>query len=85
MSSFSGILYIGVTNNLQRRVFEHKQELVEGFSKKYKCKKLVYFEEYKDVKQEIAREKQLKNWNRKKKEWLIKRVNLDFKDLSEDW
>jgi len=85
MSSFSGILYIGVTNNLQRRVFEHKQELVEGFSKKYKCKKLVYFEEYKDVKQAIAREKQLKNWNRKKKEWLIKRVNLDFKDLSEDW
>ena len=85
MSSFSGILYIGVTNNLQRRVFEHKQELVEGFSKKYKCKKLVYFEEYKDVKQAITREKQLKNWNRKKKEWLIKRLNFDLKDLSEKW
>jgi len=46
MSSFSGVLYIGVTNNLQRRVYEHEQELVEGFSKKYKCKNLVYFEEY---------------------------------------
>lgn len=83
MSSYSGVLYIGVTNNLQRRIYEHKQELVKGFSKKYKCKKLVYFEEYKDVNQAIAREKQLKNWNRKKKEWLIKKLNPEFKDLSQ--
>lgn len=83
LSSYSSVLYIGVTNNLQRRIYEHKQELVEGFSKKYKCKKLVYFEEYKDINQAIAREKQLKNWNRKKKEWLIKKFNPDFKDLSE--
>jgi len=83
MSSYSGVLYIGVTNNLQRRAYEHKQELVEGFSKKYKCNKLVYFEEYKDIKQAIEREKQLKRWNRKKKEWLIKKLNPDFKDLSE--
>lgn len=83
ISSFSGVLYVGVTNNLQRRVYEHKQELVEGFSKKYKCNKLVYFEEYKDVNQAITREKQLKNWNRKKKEYLIKRINPMFKDLSE--
>ncbi|KKQ24350.1 MAG: Excinuclease ABC C subunit domain protein [Candidatus Roizmanbacteria bacterium GW2011_GWC2_37_13] len=85
MSSFSGVLYIGVTNNLKRRVYEHKQELVEGFSKKYKCKKLVYFEEYKDINQAIAREKQLKNWNRKKKDRLIIKLNPDFKDLSDSW
>ena len=85
LSSYSGVLYIGVTNNLQRRVYEHKNELVEGFSKKYKCKKLVYFEEYKDVNLAIAREKQLKNWRREKKELLIKKLNLDFKDLSENW
>lgn len=83
LSSYSGVLYIGVTNNLQRRVYEHKQELIDGFSKKYKCKKLVYFEEYKDINQTIAREKQLKNWNRKKKELLIKKLNPDFKNLSE--
>ena len=85
MSSFSGVLYIGVTNNLKRRVYEHKQELVEGFSKKYKCKKLVYFEEYKDINQANAREKQLKNWNRKKKDRLIIKLNPDFKDLSDSW
>lgn len=85
ISSYSGVLYIGVTNNLQRRVYEHKNELVDGFSKKYKCKKLVYFEEYQDINLAIAREKQLKNWNRKKKEWLIKKLNPDFKDLSEAW
>ncbi|MEK7597927.1 MAG: GIY-YIG nuclease family protein [Patescibacteria group bacterium] len=85
ISSYSGVLYIGVTNNLRRRIYEHKNELVEGFSKKYKCKKLVYFEEYQDINLAIAREKQLKNWNRKKKEWLIKQLNPDFKDLSENW
>ena len=85
MSSFSGVLYIGVTNNLKRRVYEHKQELVEGFSKKYKCKKLIYFEEYQDINLAIAREKQLKKWRREKKEWLIKRMNPDFKDLSKKW
>ena len=83
ISSFSGVLYIGVTNNLQRRIYEHKQELIEGFSKKYKCKKLVYFEEYKDINQAIAREKHLKGWSRSKKESLIKKLNPAFKDLSE--
>ena len=83
LSSYSGVLYIGITNNLQRRVYEHKQELVEAFSKKYKCKKLVYFEEYKDINQAIAREKHLKGWSRSKKESLIKKLNPAFKDLSE--
>ncbi len=82
MSSLSGVLYIGITNNLQRRVYEHKNELIEGFSKKYKCKKLVYFEEYKNINQAIEREKQLKKWRREKKEWLIKKMNPQFKDLS---
>jgi len=85
ISSFSGVLYIGVTNNLQRRIHEHKQELIEGFSKKYKCKSLVYFEEYLDIKQAIEREKQLKNWNRAKKESLIKRNNPLYNDLSLRW
>lgn len=85
MSSFSGVLYIGVTNNLKRRVYEHKQELVEGFSKKYKCKKLIYFEEYQNINLAIARKKQLKKWRREKKEWLIKKLNWDFKDLTETW
>lgn len=85
MSSFSGTLYIGVTNNLKRRVYEHRQELVEGFTKKYKCKKLAYFEEYQDINLAIAREKQLKNWRREKKEQLIKKLNSDLKDLSENW
>jgi putative endonuclease len=85
MASKSGVLYIGVTNNLQRRVFEHKNELIDGFSKKYKCKKLVYFEEYQNINQAIEREKQLKKWNRQKKEALIKKVNPTFSDLTLKW
>lgn len=73
--------YIGVTNNLIRRVHEHKNELVDGFSKKYKLKYLVYFEETNDVKSAIAREKQLKNWHRDWKINLIKQVNPKMKDL----
>ncbi len=60
MASVTGTLYIGVTNNLQRRVFEHKQDLIEGFTKKYSCHKLVYYEQYNDVKDAISREKKLK-------------------------
>ena len=64
IASDSGTLYIGVTNNLSRRVYENKQGLVKGYTKKYKCKKLVYFEEYINIEDAINREKQLKNWNR---------------------
>ncbi|MFZ6035305.1 MAG: GIY-YIG nuclease family protein [Patescibacteria group bacterium] len=85
ISSYSGTLYIGVTNNLQRRLFEHKNGLIDGFSKQYKCKRLIYFEEYNKVDQAIAREKQLKNWNRNKKILLIKKLNPDLKDISDDW
>jgi putative endonuclease len=76
--------YIGTTNNLERRIFEHRQELVDSFSKKYKLKKLVYFEEYINVKDALAREKQLKNWHRDWKINIIKTTNPTFKDLLED-
>lgn len=75
------VLYIGVTNNLQRRIYEHKNNLVEGFSKKYNLKKLIYFEETNDVNIAIEREKQLKNWKRKWKIDLIKSKNPGFTDL----
>ena len=82
MASDSGTLYIGVTNDLQRRVFEHQQGLNEGFTKKYNCHKLIFYENYSDVKQAIAREKQLKNWNRNKKQELINKINPHWQDLT---
>jgi len=75
--------YIGVTNDLIRRIYEHKNEVVEGFTERYKLKKLIYFEEYQDPKEAIAREKQLKNWHREWKLNLIKTVNPTFLDLYE--
>ncbi len=74
--------YVGVTNNIVKRVFEHKSGLTEGFTKKYKLRKLVYLEEYHNVREAIAREKQLKNWHREWKLNLIKKVNPNFDDLS---
>ncbi|MBP6882061.1 MAG: GIY-YIG nuclease family protein [Candidatus Levybacteria bacterium] len=75
------VLYIGVTNNLERRVYEHKNELIDGFTKKYNLKKLVYFEETSDITSAIAREKQLKNWRREWKLNLIKNLNPGLLDL----
>jgi len=74
-------LYIGVTNNLVRRVWEHKKGLVDGFTKKYGLKKLLYFEQFSYVEDAIRREKQLKHWNRKWKLDLIKKTNPEFRDL----
>jgi len=85
MGSITGTLYIGVTGHLEHRVGEHQQGSNEGFTKKYGCQKLLYFEEFKYVLDAIAREKQLKNWNRNKKERLIKTLNPDWRDLSDDW
>ena len=85
MASESGTLYIGVTNNLERRVIEHKQSLIPGFTKKYQCFKLVFLEETNNVYQAITREKQIKKWRRQKKENLIKSTNPHWNDLSEDW
>jgi putative endonuclease len=73
MASYSRVIYIGVTNNLQRRVYEHKHKLFEdGFSKKYNTNRLVYVEETTDVLAALEREKQLKRWRREKKVWLTK-------------
>ena len=65
------VMYIGVTNDLRRRLYEHKNEQIEGFTKKYHVHKLVYFEEYSEVNDAIAREKQLKQWIRAKQNWLV--------------
>lgn len=81
MSSERGTLYIGVTNDLKRRTYEHKNDLIEGFTKKYKCHKLVFFEQTSDVETAISREKQIKRWNRKKKEILIRTQNPTWQDL----
>ena len=82
VNQFNDVFYVGVTNNLERRITEHQSGLIEGFTKKYRVHKLVYFESCHDVKAAIAREKQLKNWNREKKRFLIERMNPEWKDLS---
>lgn len=78
-------LYIGVTNDLQRRVSEHKSGTIPGFTQKYCCSNLVYFETFTDINEAIEREKQLKHWSRKKKEQLIYSVNPMFIDLAAEW
>lgn len=85
MANRSRTLYTGVTNDLQRRVFEHKHKLIPGFTQKYNITNLVYYEATGDVREAIAREKQIKGWLRAKKVALIESVNSDWRDLSEDW
>jgi len=86
MSNFARtVFYTGVTNNLERRVREHRSNEGGIFTSKYKCHFLVYFEDYSDVNNAIAREKQLKNWQRKWKIELIRKENPDLKDLAEGW
>ena len=84
-SQKNGTLYIGVTNNLERRVFEHKKKMNARFTSKYNVDKLVYFEAFGFIKDAIVREKQLKKWNRQWKINLIEEDNKDWKDLAEDW
>ena len=81
----NNVLYIGVTNDITRRLSEHKLDIVEGFTKKYQCKKLVYYENFSDINQSIAREKYLKGKNRNFKIDLINSVNPNWKDLSDEW
>ena len=76
-------LYIGVTNNIERRLYEHKNKLIDGFTKKYNIDKLVYFEETTDIKSAITREKELKGWRREKKNRLIETINKNWRDLNE--
>lgn len=76
------VMYIGVTNNLKRRIYEHKNKLVEGFTKRYNLTKLVYYEHTTDVNSAVSREKELKGWRREKKNNLVIKMNPEWKDLS---
>lgn len=82
-NKINSVMYVGVTNDLKRRVYEHRSELIEGFTKRYHLHKLVYFEEYSDVNEAISREKQIKGYRREKKNALVKILNPKFKDLWE--
>jgi putative endonuclease len=83
VASRSRVIYIGLTNDLHRRVFEDRNGLIEGFTRQYKCHRLVCYESFDDVNKAIDREKQLKRWNRTKKVWLIERRNPRWEDLAE--
>jgi putative endonuclease len=85
MTNRSKTLYTGVTNQLVRRVFEHKTKLIPGFTSKYNIDQLVYFETCPDIDSAIAREKQIKGWTRAKKIALIESNNPDWQDLSTSW
>ncbi len=85
MTNRSGTLYIGLTNDLVRRVYQHKTKQIEGFTKRYHLTKLVYYEVGEDVREAIAREKQLKGWRRSKKLALINSSNPKWNDLSDGW
>ena len=84
-SKKNGTLYIGVTNNLERRLIEHKQKLASVFTSKYDVNRLMYFEIIADINEAIKREKQLKNWNRQWKIELIEKENPRWKYISEEW
>ena len=85
VGSISGTLYIGMTNNLARRIWQHKQHEIAGFTAKYGVDRLLYFESFDDVRTAINREKQLKSWTRKKKIVLIETRNRSWIDLSQQW
>jgi putative endonuclease len=85
LASFRRVLYIGVTSNLERRISEHRNRLVPGFTARYQVVSLVYYESTPDVYAAIAREKQLKSWRRSKKVALIETHNPNWHDLSESW
>ena len=78
------VIYVGVTNDLSRRIYEHKNKLIPGFSKKYNLSKLVYFEETCDINAAIIREKEIKKWRREKKDKLVNQENPGWQDLSDE-
>ena len=84
-NNYGNVLYTGVTSNLLRRIYEHKNKMVPGFTQKYNVDRLVYFEVCLDIMVAIAREKQIKGWLRAKKVALIESLNPEWKDLSRDW
>ena len=81
----SGTLYVGVTNDIERRIYEHKNHVLPGFTKKYCIHKLLYYEEYAAASEAIQREKQIKGWLRRKKIALIDSMNPQWRDLAADW
>ena len=78
------VLYLGVTNDLQRRVYEHENDLMPGFSKKYNCHFLIYYEHFQDINNAIYREKEIKKWRREKKEKLINEFNPNWRFLNNE-
>jgi putative endonuclease len=85
LASDRGVLYIGVTSNLYKRVLDHRSGIRSNFATKYKCYRLIYYEEYAYMTSAIAREKELKGWRRSKKLALVQQTNGRFRDLAEDW
>lgn len=85
LASRSGVLYVGMTNDIKRRVHEHKNHLVEGFTSKYFVDRLMFFERFDSPDSAIKREKQIKKWGREKKVKLIEAVNSKWNDLAADW
>jgi putative endonuclease len=85
LSSRSGTLYTGITGFFEQRIHQHKYDSIEGFTKKYQCHRLVYYESYQDVQKAIDREKQIKRWRREKKIFLIEKMNPRWQDLAENW
>ena len=84
-NQYNNVMYIGVTNNLARRLYEHKHGITPGFTSRYRVHKLVYYEETGDIRTALQREKQLKGLLRSKKNALVAKANPDWHDLSEDW
>ena len=85
LASLPGVLYCGVTNNLERRLAEHAHGTADGFTKRYHVTRLVWFEDTGDIQAAIAREKQIKGWRRERKVALIEAENPNWRDLSRDW
>jgi putative endonuclease len=85
LASATGVLYIGVTNHLERRTAQHKQGQMPGFTKNYEIHRLIYFEPFNDIRTAISREKQLKGWRREKKLALVRKMNPTLRDLSADF
>ncbi len=85
LASRTKTLYVGVTNDIERRVWEHKTGYVDGFTKRYNIHRLVYYEDYAIIRDAIAREKQLKDWRREKKVALIESFNPEWDDLADSW
>ena len=79
------VLYTGVTNNIERRIYEHKNKMIEGFTKKYNAEILVFCETFNNINDAISVEKQIKGWKREKKNELVEKENPTWKDLSSDW